>query len=83
MSSEESIYNWIVPEPVRPEKPPMYRSQHSSKAPLAGSTLRVGTHNKFGHATMGAELKGSVRADAFLKAHEKSGVTPAPGELRA
>jgi hypothetical protein len=69
--SAESIYNWIVPDPVRPEKAPMYKSKFPPTQPPTGSTLRLGSQNKFGHASMGTELKGTVRPDAFLKKHEK------------
>lgn len=67
----ETIYKWIEPDPVAPEKPPLYHARARPDAPLAGSTLRTGL--KKTHATMGAELKGTVRPDLFLKAHERSG----------
>ena len=43
----ETIYN-LVPEVVveRP-KPPMYRSKHDPKAPLAGSTFGIGVPHSF------------------------------------
>lgn len=69
----ESIYTWIAPAPVAPEKPPLYHARAPANAPLAGSTLRVGAHTK-GWGTMGAELKGTVRPDQFLKSHERTGV---------
>ena len=67
----ESIYNWIVPDPVRPEKPPMYHSKFPPTQPPTGSTLRIGSKNTTGHAMMGAELKGTVRPDAFLMSHSQ------------
>ncbi len=70
----ESIYEWIKPDPVVPEKPALYRAKASPNAPLAGSTIRVG-HAK--HAHMGAELKETIRPDTFLRAHEKSGYVDA------
>lgn len=66
----ESIYEWIKPAPVVPEKPPMYRAKASPDAPLAGSTLKVGSAK---HAHIGAHLKDTVNPKAFLRAHEKSG----------
>lgn len=72
MSSSESIYSWIAPAPVAPERPPLYKARTAPDAPLAGSTLRKGTHAK-GWGTLGAELKHTVRPDVFLRAHEATG----------
>lgn len=68
----ESIYTWIKPPPEVPVKPPLYHAKARPDAPLAGSTLKVGTHSK-GWGTLGAELKGTIRPDRFLRAHEKTG----------
>lgn len=62
----ESIYEWIRPAPVVPEKPPMYHSKHPADAPLVGSTIRV---TKAKHAHMGAELKATITPQEFLKSH--------------
>ena len=66
----ESIYKWIVPDPVKPAKEPLYKSQAYTQ-PVTCSTLRVGAVGKEG--TFGKEVKTSVRPDNFMKAHEKSG----------
>ena len=71
-TSSESIYAWIAPAPVLPERPPLYHSRAGPQQPLAGSTLRKGTHVK-GWGTLGAELKHTVRPDSFLRAHEHTG----------
>ena len=70
----ESIYKWIEPAPVRPERPPLYHSKHDpQKATLAGSTIGVSTHNRTAHATLGTDqLKHTIHPDKFLKAGEKS-----------
>ena len=69
----ESIYKWIEPAPVRPERPPLYHSTHSPAAALAGSTIGRSTHNRTSHATLGTDqLKGTIQPDKFLKAGEKT-----------
>lgn len=68
--SRESIYEWIKPEPEPPAKAPLYRSKHSPSSPLTGSTIKV---QKKQYSTLGAELKGTVRPESFLRAHEKTG----------
>ena len=68
----ESIYTWIKPDPVVPEKPPMHVSQ-AWRNPLPPTTLNIAA--KKPHGTFGVELKGTVRPDQFVKAHEKSGFT--------
>ncbi len=72
----ESIYKWVEPAPVRPERPPLYHSTHSPSAPLAGSTLLAKpAHNRTAHATLGTDLvKTTIHPDKFLKAGEKSGL---------
>lgn len=71
-ASNESIYQWIVPPPVEPEKPPLYRAKASPHASLAGSTFKPETHAK-GWGNLGAELRDTVRPERFLRAHEKTG----------
>jgi hypothetical protein len=71
----ESIYKWIEPAPVRPERVPLYHSTHSPSAALAGSTMgtSIARHNRTSHATLGTDqLKHTVHPDKFLKAGEKS-----------
>ena len=68
----ESIYNWVTPEPVAPAKEPLFRSNHNWNGPISNSTLK-GANTKKPAATFGTELKGTVRPDAFLRAHERSG----------
>jgi hypothetical protein len=75
----ESIYTWIKPAPVIPEKPAMYHSKFSPKAPLVGSTIKVG-HAK--HAHLGAELGKTVDPRDFLRAHTKCVSTVDPHSIR-
>jgi hypothetical protein len=73
----ESIYKWIEPAPVRPERPPLYHSTHPIDSALAGSTIGKGksTHNRTAHATLGTDqLKHTIHPDKFLKAGEKTGL---------
>lgn len=76
----ESIYKWIVPDPVAPEKQPLYKSS-AYKQPITNSTLRVGAVGREG--TMGKLVKGTVRPDQFVKAHEKTGYAVDATTLRA
>jgi len=66
----ESIYEWIKPAPVAPEKPALYHAKASPFAPLAGSTIKI---TKAKHVHIGAELGKTIDPTKFLKAHEKSG----------
>ena len=68
--SGETIYSWIKPAPVVPEKPALYRSKvpEAHLTSLVGSTVRVA---KASHAHMGAHLKLTVKPERFLRAHEK------------
>ena len=65
----ESIYKWIVPDPVKPTKGPMHKSTMHLE-PLAGSTLRTGAVGREG--TFGRDVKSTIRPDNFTKAHEKT-----------
>ncbi|RYY36459.1 hypothetical protein EON62_01745, partial [archaeon] len=70
----ESIYSWIKETPPAPEKPAMYHSKHDPTASVykASSTFTDVTKRKpFG--SMGRELKGTIKPDAFMHAHEKTG----------
>jgi len=64
----ESIYAWIKPAPIVPEKPAMYHSRVPHDMPLAGSTIKVGRAQ---HAHLGAHLGRTIDPAAFLRAHEK------------
>ena len=64
----ESIYKWVEPAPVRPERPPLYHSKHDPKQPASLSTLGKKSLNVTSHATLGTDkLKLTVRPDSFLK----------------
>jgi hypothetical protein len=64
----ESIYAWIKPALIVPEKPAMYHSRVPHDMPLAGSTIKVGRAQ---HAHLGAHLGRTIDPAAFLRAHEK------------
>lgn len=66
---EEAIYNWIKEEVRVPPKPKRYRSKHSGKTTVSGSTLRV---KKASAATFGRPSERS-RPDDYLKAGSKMG----------
>jgi hypothetical protein len=68
----ESIYNWIKAPPPPVERPPLYQSRFPGDAPVPNSTLREAAVVK-PVGVMGREVADSVRPEAFLKAHEKTG----------
>lgn len=68
--SGESIYQWIAPPPVVPEKPPLYHAKAPHDAPLVGSTIIV---KKAAHAHMGTDAtKSTIRPDQYLRGHSKT-----------
>lgn len=69
----ESIYAWIAPDPVVPEKPALYRSTHAHNAPLVGSTIKVvkGAHSHLGQTR--AQLMATVQPENYLRARQNSG----------
>jgi hypothetical protein len=73
----ESIYNIIPPKEIRHERPPMYRSKHSSKVPPTAST--------FGHAQTSHPVATNIAGDSVdkvapIKANRTMGKPP--GSLR-
>ena len=75
---EESIYHWIKVDPVKPEKPPRYRSKFNPKEDVPASTIKV---PKKGHGTFGKKTE--VNPKKFLRAREKTNVpTQAEREFR-
>jgi len=69
----ESIYAWIAPDPVVPEKPVLYHSTHAHNAPLVGSTIKVvrGSHSHLGQTR--AQLMATVQPENYLRARQNSG----------
>ena len=65
----ESIYNWVKVAPPPVVKPPLYRSLHDATQPLSNSTLREATRTK-AVGVIGRDLRGTVRPDDYLRAHE-------------
>ena len=64
----ESIYKWVEPPPVRPERPPLYHSTHDPKKPVPFSATGKKSQNVTSHATLGTDkLKLTVKPDAYLK----------------
>ena len=65
----ESIYNWIkVPLPPE-ERPPIYHSKHDPLAPLSSSTFSATRLTK-PVGVIGKDLRGTVRPNEYLRAHE-------------
>jgi hypothetical protein len=65
MSTEswnESIYNWIPKELVKPVKPPRYVSKHDPKLPPTGSTIGLHGTTKIPGAALGEVLTGAAKS---------------------
>ena len=64
----ESIYKWVEPAPVRPERPPLYHSKHDPNYPIVGSTMVKPSYSTTSYASLGTDkLKETVKPDLFLK----------------
>lgn len=64
----ESIYKWVEPSPVRPERPPLYHSKHDPNYPIVGSTMVKPSYSTTSYASLGTDkLKETVKPDLFLK----------------
>lgn len=69
----ESIYTWIKPDPVVPEKPALYHARASPNAPLVGSTIKVGAGTHTGMGLTKKQMKETIKPENFLRAHQNTG----------
>lgn len=71
--ASESIYTWIKPDPVAPQKQPLYHSRASHDAPLVGSTIVIKKGSHTGMGMTRKQMKETIKPENFLRAHQNTG----------